>query len=395
MKTVLDTTWQGKRALVRVDFNVPLDGDYRITDDKRIRASLPTLQHILSNGGSLVLMSHLGRPKDGPAEKYSLRHLVAHLGSLLGRPVAFATDCVSDEAFALSAALQPGQVLLLENLRFYKEEEKGDEAFAQKLARHGQVWVNDAFGTAHRAHASTAVIAKFVQEKYAGLLLNAEVQNAEKVLNQIERPYVAIMGGAKVSDKILVIDRLLDKVDTLIIGGGMTYTFVAAQGKATGNSLVEQDKLDVARQVMDKAKAKGVNLLLPTDSVIADKFAADAAHKVVSNDQLPDGWMGLDIGPDSVKTYVQAIVNAKLVLWNGPMGVFEFDAFAQGTMAVADALVEATRKGAYTIVGGGDSAAAIAKAGKEDDVSYVSTGGGALLEYLEGKVLPGVAALQS
>jgi len=395
MKSIHQTSWQGKRALVRVDFNVPLNSQYEITDDKRIRASLPTLQHILQEGGSLVLMSHLGRPKNGPEEKYSLRHLLAHLGTLLWREILFAPNCIGPEAEAFSRSLQQGQVLLLENLRFHPEETKGDRNFAAQLARHGDVYVNDAFGTAHRAHASTAIVAEFFEEKYAGDLLASEVANAERVLNQVQHPYVAIMGGAKVSDKILVIDQLLERVDTLIIGGGMTYTFLKAQGKAIGSSLVEEDKLEVARQVLEKAKARGVKLLLPTDSVVADRFAAEANHRVVSNEAIPDGWMGLDIGPESIAAYRAAIEQARLVLWNGPMGVFELEPFAQGTLAVADALAVATQKGAYTIVGGGDSAAASAQAGKEDAVSYVSTGGGALLEYLEGKILPGVAALNA
>ncbi|MBX3102473.1 MAG: phosphoglycerate kinase [Bacteroidetes bacterium] len=394
MKTIQEANWQGKRALIRVDYNVPLDAAFRVTDDTRMRASLPTLRHILEGGGSLVLMSHLGRPKEGPADKYSLRHLVAPLSQLLGIPVQFAGDCVGPEAEAAARALQPGQVLLLENLRFHKQEEKGDEAFAQQLARVGDVYVNDAFGTAHRAHASTTIVARFFPEKYAGFLLHSEVENAELLLHNARRPYVAIMGGAKVSDKIAVLENLVSKGGHLIIGGGMTYTFLKAQGLAIGSSLCEEDRLPLALELIEKAKARGVKLLLPTDSVIADKFAADATHQVVPNTAIPDGWMGLDIGPETAARYAQEISGAQTVLWNGPMGVFEMDAFAQGTFAVANALVEATRKGGYTIVGGGDSAAAIAKAGLSDQVSYVSTGGGALLEYLEGKVLPGVQALQ-
>lgn len=393
MKTVQDATWQGKRALVRVDYNVPLDADFRVTDDTRMRASLPTLRHILDGGGSLVLMSHLGRPKDGPADKYSLRHLVAPLSALLGVPVQFVADCVGAEAEAAAQALQPGQVLLLENLRFHKAEEKGDAAFAQQLAKLGDAYVNDAFGTAHRAHASTTIVAQYFQEKYAGFLLHSEVANAHLLLHNAKRPYVAIMGGAKVSDKILLIEQLLERVDTLIIGGGMTYTFLKAQGLAIGSSLCEEERIPLAKTLMEKAKARGVQLLLPTDSVVADKFAPDAATQVMPNTAIPDGWMGLDIGPDSAKAYAAAIAGAQTVLWNGPMGVFEMEAFAKGTFAVANALVTATQQGGYTIVGGGDSAAAIAKAGLSDQVSYVSTGGGALLEYLEGKVLPGVQAL--
>jgi phosphoglycerate kinase len=393
MKTVQDAAWQGKRALVRVDYNVPLDADFRVTDDTRMRASLPTLRHILHGGGSLVLMSHLGRPKDGPADKYSLRHLVAPLSALLGLPVQFVADCVGAEAEAAAQALQPGQVLLLENLRFHKAEEKGDEGFAAQLAKLGDAYVNDAFGTAHRAHASTTIVAKFFREKYAGFLLHSEVANAELLLQGAKRPYVAIMGGAKVSDKILIIAQLLDRVDTLIIGGGMAYTFLKAQGLAIGSSLCEEDRIPLAQTLMEKAKARGVQLLLPTDAVVADKFAPDAATQVVPNTAIPDGWMGLDIGPESAKAFAAALTGAQTVLWNGPMGVFEMDAFAKGTFAIANALVTATQQGGYTIVGGGDSAAAIAKAGLTEQVSYVSTGGGALLEYLEGKVLPGVQAL--
>jgi phosphoglycerate kinase len=393
MKTVQDAAWQGKRALVRVDYNVPLDADFRVTDDTRMRASLPTLRHILDGGGSLVLMSHLGRPKEGPADKYSLRHLVAPLSALLGLPVQFVADCVGAEAEAAAQALQPGQVLLLENLRFHKAEEKGDEGFAAQLAKLGDAYVNDAFGTAHRAHASTTIVAKFFRENYAGFLLHSEVANAELLLQGAKRPYVAIMGGAKVSDKILIIAQLLDRVDTLIIGGGMAYTFLKAQGLAIGSSLCEEDRIPLAQTLMEKAKARGVQLLLPTDAVVADKFAPDAATQVVPSTAIPDGWMGLDIGPESAKAFAAALNGAQTVLWNGPMGVFEMDAFAKGTFAIANALVTATQQGGYTIVGGGDSAAAIAKAGLSHQVSYVSTGGGALLEYLEGKVLPGVQAL--
>ena len=394
MKTIDDFNFSGKKALIRVDFNVPLDENYNITDDNRIQGALPTIKKILNDGGSVILMSHLGRPKEGPVEKYSLKHIVKHLSDVLGREVQFASDCIGDEAVQKASALKSGEVLLLENLRFYKEEEKGDEAFAEKLSRLGDVYVNDAFGTAHRAHASTAVIAKFFPDaKYFGYLMAGELKNAEKVLNNPERPFTAIMGGAKVSDKILLIERLLEKVDNLLIGGGMAYTFAKAQGGNIGNSLVENDKLDLALSLIQKAKDKGVNLVLPTDSIIADKFAADAATNISPNNNIKDGWMGLDIGPESIEEYKKVIAGSKTILWNGPMGVFEMDKFAAGTKAAAEAVVEATKNGAFSLIGGGDSAAAVAKFGFEDQVSYVSTGGGALLEYMEGKELPGVKAV--
>ncbi|HEX8377938.1 MAG TPA: phosphoglycerate kinase [Pedobacter sp.] len=394
MKTIDNLNFAGKKALIRVDFNVPLDERFNITDDNRIQGALPTINKILKDGGSVILMSHLGRPKDGPTDKYSLRHLVSHLTKVLNTEVAFADDCIGQQATDKAAALQSGQVLLLENLRFYTEEEKGDEAFAEKLAKLGDVYVNDAFGTAHRAHASTAVIAKFFPDaKYFGYLMAGELANAEKVLNNPERPFTAIMGGAKVSDKILLIEKLLDKVDNLLIGGGMAYTFAKAQGGNIGNSLVEQDKLDLALELIEKAKSKGVNLVLPTDSVIADAFSAEANTDAANNDNIKDGWMGLDIGPDAVKQYKEVVASSKTILWNGPMGVFEMAKFEAGTRAVAEAVVEATQKGAFSLIGGGDSAAAVAKFGFEDQVSYVSTGGGALLEYMEGKELPGVKAI--
>lgn len=394
MKTIDNLNFSGKKALIRVDFNVPLDKDFNITDDNRIQGALPTIKKILADGGSVILMSHLGRPKEGPTEKYSLKHLVKHLSDVLGKEVQFADDCIGEQAKEKAAALQNGEVLLLENLRFYKEEEKGDEAFAEKLSKLGDVYVNDAFGTAHRAHASTAIIAKFFPDaKYFGYLMAGELENAEKVLNKAERPFTAIMGGAKVSDKILLIERLLEKVDNLLIGGGMAYTFAKAQGGAIGKSLVEEDKLDLALSLIEKAKSKGVNLVLPADSVIADAFAADANTDVAKNDNIKEGWMGLDIGPEAVKQYREVVGNSKTILWNGPMGVFEMEKFESGTKAVAEAVVEATAKGAFSLIGGGDSAAAVAKFGFEDKVSYVSTGGGALLEYMEGKELPGVKAI--
>lgn len=394
MKTVTDINFKGKRALIRVDFNVPLDKSFEVTDDNRIRATIPTLKKILADGGSLVLMSHLGRPKEGPEEKYSLKHTIKATEALLGVPVKFAADCIGDDAYKLSAALKPGEVLLLENLRFYKQEEKGDVAFAEKLSKHGDIYVNDAFGTAHRAHASTTIVAQFFQTKCAGFVMTAELDNAKKVLENAAKPFTAIMGGAKISDKILIIEKLLDKVNHLIIGGGMAYTFFKALGGNIGNSLVEADKLDLAKELIQKAKAKGVELHLPLDSIAADKFDANANTQTANNNAIPDGWMGLDIGPQAVQVFSKVIEDSKTILWNGPMGVFEMQKFEAGTRAVAEAVVRATGKGAFSLIGGGDSAAAVAQFGFEEKVSYVSTGGGALLEYFEGKVLPGVKALE-
>jgi len=395
MKTIDDLNFSGKKTLVRVDFNVPLDEDFNITDDNRIQGATPTIKKILNDGGAVILMSHLGRPKDGPVDKYSLRHIVDHLSGVLGVDVQFATDCVGEEAVEKAKNLKPGEVLLLENLRFYKEEEKGDQAFAEKLSKLGDVYVNDAFGTAHRAHASTAIVAAFFpNNKYSGYLMAAEIQNAEKVLNHPERPFTAIMGGAKVSDKIELIEALLDKVDNLIIGGGMAYTFIKARGGEIGKSLVELDKLDLANELVKKAEEKGVNLVLPTDAQIADRFANDADTYDGPNDQIPADREGLDIGSASASHFADVINASNTLLWNGPMGVFEFDTFAKGTKAVADAVVAATERGAFSLIGGGDSAAAVSKFGMTEHVSYVSTGGGALLEYMEGKVLPGVKALE-
>jgi len=395
MKTIDQLDFKDKKALIRVDFNVPLDDDFKITDDKRMRAALPTITKILNDGGSVVLMSHLGRPKDGPTDKYSLKHILGDLSRMLDLEVKFADDCIGESAVNQAKNLFPGEVLLLENLRFYKEEEKGDVAFAEKLSKLGNVYVNDAFGTAHRAHASTSIIAQFFPDaKYFGYLMASEVENAEKILNHAERPFTAIMGGAKVSDKILLIEKLLDKVDNIIIGGGMAYTFAKAQGGEIGTSLLEADKQELSLELVEKAKAKGVNLILPVDTVIADKFANDADKKNVDSGQIPADWMGLDIGPKSVALFQDVIKNSKTLLWNGPMGVFEMENFQVGTKAVADAVVAATKNnGAFSLIGGGDSAAAIAKFGLEDEVSYVSTGGGALLEYMEGKELPGVKAI--
>ena len=394
MKTINDFNFSGKRALIRVDFNVPLDKSFAVTDDNRIRATVPTLNKILKDGGSAILMSHLGRPKDGPEEKYSLKHTVKKTEELLGRPVKFGGDCIGEEAYKLSAALKPGEVLILENLRFYKEEEKGDLAFSEKLSKHGDIYVNDAFGTAHRAHASTTIVAQFFKDKCAGYVMAAELDNAKKVIEKADKPFTAIMGGAKISDKILIIENLLDKVNNLIIGGGMAYTFFKAMGGNIGNSLVEADKLDLAKELIQKAKAKGVELLLPIDSVIADKFAADANTDIANNTSIKDGWMGLDIGPQAREVFGKAVASSKTILWNGPMGVFEMEKFAAGTKAVADAVVKATQNGGFSLIGGGDSAAAVNQFGYNEKVSYVSTGGGALLEYFEGKVLPGVKALE-
>jgi phosphoglycerate kinase len=393
MKTIDDINFKGKRALIRVDFNVPLDKSFNVTDDNRIRATIPTIKKILSDGGSCILMSHLGRPKEGPEEKFSLKHTVKKTEELLGSSVKFGGDCIGDEAFKLSASLKPGEVLLLENLRFYKQEEKGDVSFSEKLSKHGDIYVNDAFGTAHRAHASTTIVAQFFKEKCAGYVMGAELENADKVIKRAAKPFTAIMGGAKISDKILIIENLLDKVNNLIIGGGMAYTFFKALGGNVGKSLVEEDKLDLAKDLIKKAKEKGVEFLLPIDSIIADKFAADANSAVSNNANIKDGWMGLDIGPQAVEVFSKAVSNSKTILWNGPMGVFEMEKFAGGTKAIAQAVVDATGKGAFSLIGGGDSAAAVAQLGFSEKVSYVSTGGGALLEYFEGKELPGVKAL--
>lgn len=388
----------GHTALIRVDFNVPLDDEFHIKDDTRMRAAVPTIKKVLNDGGKVVLMSHLGRPKSGPEDKFSLRHLIPHLSSLLGVKVKFVDDCVGEKALKAAKTLEPGDVLLLENLRFHPEETKGDEGFAKQLASLGDVYVNDAFGTAHRAHASTAIIAHFFpsDRKMFGLLMSAEIENANKVLRDTQKPFTAILGGAKVSDKILIIENLMEKVQHLIIGGGMAFTFFKAQGKEIGKSLCEEDKLDLALEILEKAKAKGVNLLLPVDSIIADKFAEDAETKTVDNDHIPasGGWMGLDIGPKSSELFREVILASKTILWNGPMGVFEMKPFQQGTKAVAEAVAEATGKGAFSLVGGGDSVAAINQFGLADKVSFVSTGGGAMLEYFEGKELPGIAAIE-
>jgi phosphoglycerate kinase len=388
--------FSGKKALIRVDFNVPLDkATYAITDDTRIRAAIPTIKKILADGGSVILMSHMGRPKEGPEEKSSLKNLIAHLEQSIGVKVLFANDCIGTEAYQLSSALQPGQVLLLENLRFYKEEEKGDEAFAEKLSKHGDVYVNDAFGTAHRAHASTAVIAKFFasDNKMFGLLMEGEVAAGEKVLLNAQKPFTAIIGGAKVSDKILIIENLLDRATDIIIGGGMAYTFWKALGKQIGNSLCEDDRLALALEILEKAKAKGVIIHLPADSIIADKFAAYAQTDNCDSGNIPSGWMGLDIGKQAITDFKKVVLNSKTILWNGPMGVFEMEKFQEGTKSIALTVAEATANGAFSLVGGGDSVAAVNMFHLADKVSYVSTGGGAMLEFFEGKTLPGIAAI--
>ncbi len=389
--------FKNEKALVRVDFNVPLDKDFHITDDTRMRAAIPTIKKILDDGGSVILMSHLGRPKDGPDKKFSLKHLLPHLKELLGSTnVLFANDCIGDEAIKKSSELKPGEVLLLENLRFYKEEEKGDAEFAKKLASLADVYVNDAFGTAHRAHASTAVIAEFFpkDKKMFGLLMNAEVSSAEKVLNESEKPFLAIIGGAKVSDKILIIENLLERATDIIIGGGMAYTFFKAMGGKIGNSLCEDDRLDKATELLKKAEEKNVSIHLPADSIIADKFDANAMVSGSLSNDIPDGWMGLDIGEMACETFSKVIHHSKTILWNGPMGVFEMKKFQHGTRTIAEAVAEATSNGAFSLVGGGDSVAAVNEFGLADKVSYVSTGGGALLEYFEGKELPGIKAIK-
>ena len=395
MKTVDTFNFSGKKALIRVDFNVPLNDKFEITDDTRIRASLPTIKKILGDGGSAILMSHFGRPKKGSEEKYTLKHVVAHLSKLLNMQVKFANDCIGASAVSLSASLKPREVLLLENTRFYKEEEAGDEKFSEKLSKLGDVYVNDAFGSAHRAHASTTVVAKFFppEKRMFGKLMAAEVESAERVLKNSQKPFTAILGGAKVSDKILIIENLLNRADNIIIGGGMAYTFFKALGGVVGKSLVEEERIDTAKELLSKAKQKGVKILLPEDSVIADKFSNDATIATSESRSIPEGWMGLDIGKKAIYDFKETILKSKTILWNGPMGVFEFEKFSNGTKAIAAAVAEATQKGAFSLVGGGDSVAAVNQLGMADKISYVSTGGGALLEYFEGKELPGIKAI--
>ena len=391
LKTVDNFNFSGKKALIRVDFNVPLNSNFMVTDPTRIKAAIPTINKILKDGGSVILMSHLGRPKEGPTEKYSLKHTINTISELLNRPVKFASDCIGVIAKEAAESLKPGEILLLENLRFHKQEEKGDIDFAKELASLGEVYVNDAFGTAHRAHASTAVIAQFFKGKSMfGYVMAGELVNAEKVLNNAQKPFTAIMGGAKVSDKILIIEKLMEKVDHLIIGGGMAYTFIKAQGGNIGSSLCETDKLDLALEILNRAAANKVTIHLPVDSVNGDKFDKDANVMTTDIRHIEEGWMGLDIGPKSVDIFTKVIAESKTVLWNGPMGVFEMAKFENGTKKVAESIVAATKNGAFSLIGGGDSAAAINQFDFANEVSYVSTGGGALLEYIEGKELPGV-----
>lgn len=395
MKTIDKYNFSGKTAIIRVDFNVPLNANFEITDDTRIRAAIPTIKKILSDDGSVILMSHLGRPKEGPEEKFSLKHLISDLSSKLNIDIKFANDCVGEDAKEKAAALKPGEVLLLENLRFYKEESKGNEDFAKKLANLADVYVNDAFGTAHRAHASTTIITKFFpEEKLFGYVIENELKSIDEVISKSSKPFTAILGGAKISTKITIIENLLDKVDNLIIGGGMTFTFIKAMGGNIGNSLLEEDLLETARRVIKLAKEKGVNLVLPVDSLNADKFDNDAKTNVSLIDEIPEGFSGLDIGDNTIKKYSSLIEKSKTILWNGPMGVFEMEKFRKGTVEIAKAIARATKNGAFSLVGGGDSVAAINQFNMSDQVSYVSTGGGALLEYIEGKELPGIKAIR-
>jgi phosphoglycerate kinase len=394
MKTIDDVNFAGKRALIRVDFNVPLDAQFNITDTTRIDATIPTINKILTGGGSVILMSHLGRPKGGPEEKYSLKHLLVYLSSKLNRPVQFADDCIGPSAVTMASALKPGDVLLLENLRFYKEEEKGNETFAGKLAQLGDLYVNDAFGTAHRAHASTAVIAKFFPEtKMFGYVMANEILNLDKCMKNARRPFTAILGGAKVSTKIEIINHLMDKVDNLIIGGGMMFTFIRALGGETGASLVEDEYIELAKNIIEGAKALGVNLYIPPDAIIADAFSNDANKKMSSAYDIPLPWLGLDIGPSAIQKFRHVIEKSSTILWNGPMGVFEMNNYEEGTKSIAQAIADATANGSFSLIGGGDSVAALNKYELSDKVSYISTGGGAMLEYIEGKELPGIKAV--
>ncbi len=396
MLNIDTTSFAEKKALIRVDFNVPLNDALEVSDDTRIRAAIPTIKKVLNDGGSVILMSHLGRPKGGFEDAFSMKHIIGAVSELIGLSVKYVADCIGEEAETEARNLKPGEVVLLENLRFHKEEEKGDEGFAEKLSKLGDVYINDAFGTAHRAHASTAIIAKFFpKDKMFGYLMQHEIIAIDKVLHQSERPFTAVMGGAKVSSKISIIENVLGKVDHLIIGGGMTFTFIKAMGGKIGSSLVEEDKLELASELIKKAKQKGVELHLPVDAIIADKFSNEANTKLSAIDEIPDGWMGLDIGPKTIKLFDSVLLKSKTILWNGPMGVFEMSSFETGTRAVANSIVNATQQGAYSLVGGGDSVAAVNQFGISEKVSYVSTGGGALLEYMEGIELPGVKAIRS
>lgn len=392
MKTIKDINFKEKKALIRVDFNVPLNEKFEVTDITRIKAAKPTIMKVLEDGGAAILMSHLGRPK-GIESKFSLKHIVEKVSTVLGVQTKFVSHCVGAEAEAAVSKLKAGEVLILENLRFHKEETAGDLAFSEQLSKLGDVYINDAFGTAHRAHASTTIVAQFFKEKAAGFVMEAELANANKVLKNAQKPLTAIMGGAKVSDKLLIIEKLLDVADNIIIGGGMSYTFEKAAGGQIGNSLCEDDKIGYVKELQAKAKEKGVHLIFPIDTLIADDFSNDATTQVVKKGVIPEDWEGLDIGPASRDLFAETIKNSKTVLWNGPMGVFEMPAFEKGTVAVAKAVKEATSNGAFSLIGGGDSASAINNLGFGNDVSYVSTGGGALLEYMEGKILPGVKAI--
>lgn len=395
MKTINNFNFHNKKAIIRVDFNVPLDENFNVTDATRIEAAKPTIDKIISEGGSVILMSHLGRPK-GIQDEFSLRHIVSATAQVLGVPVTFASDCIGNIAENAVANLKPGEVLLLENLRFYKEEEAGDFEFSKQLASLGDIYVNDAFGTAHRAHASTTIIAQFFPEnKCFGLLLAKEIESLNKVLNNSVKPVTAVLGGSKVSSKITVIENVLDKIDNMIIGGGMTFTFIKALGGNIGNSLCEDDKIELALEILEKAKSKGVKILLPVDVIAANKFANDAETQIVAVNSIPDGWQGLDVGPKSLELIKSVILESKTILWNGPLGVFEMDTFANGTIELGNFIAEATENGAFSLVGGGDSVAAVKQFGFEPKVSYVSTGGGAMLEMLEGKTLPGIAAILS
>ena len=394
MKTVNDFNFKDKKALVRVDFNVPQSADLKVTDNTRIQAVKPTVDKILNDGGSVILMTHLGRPKGKVSEEFSLKNIVTEIESVLGREVKFCADCIGKEATDMTANLQPGEILLLENLRFYNEEESGDRDFAEKLSKYGDAYVNDAFGTAHRAHASTAIIAEFFPEtKFFGLLMAKELEAVEKVLGSGEKPVTAILGGSKVSTKITIIENILPAIDNLIIGGGMAFTFIRALGGHIGNSLLEEDKLTLALEILEKAKAQNVKVFLPTDAVIADEFSNDADRREVDIYDIPDGWMGMDAGSKSRDLFHDVIMNSRTILWNGPIGVFEMPNFAAGTIALGDSIAEATKLGAFSLVGGGDSVAFVKQFGYDDKVSYVSTGGGAMLESLEGKELPGVKAI--
>ncbi len=393
MKTINDFDFKGKKALIRVDFNVPLDEQFKVTDTNRIEAAKPTIDKILADGGSVILMSHLGRPK-GKEDNYSLRHIVETTSEILGKTVHFASDCRGEVAQKAASNLKPGEILLLENLRFYAEEEAGDVAFAKELASLGDIYVNDAFGTAHRAHASTTIIAQFFPEhKCFGLLLAKEIESLNRVLNNSVKPVTAVLGGSKVSSKITVIENILDKIDHMIIGGGMTFTFIKALGGKIGNSICEDDKMELALEILHKAKEKNVHIHIPVDVVAADSFSNDAKTQIVDVREIPDGWQGLDAGPKSLENFKEVIMNSKTILWNGPLGVFEMENFANGTITLGEQIAEATRNGAFSLVGGGDSVAAVKQFGLEDKMSYVSTGGGAMLEMLEGKVLPGIAAI--